>query len=575
MPLFDSASGFQINGGSFLDITGDVNLHTTQLMIGHGSDSLTGLEFGLPEGLDRQLLGVGRNSRQGGALRMSPYAGDAFHDSAERYPQPKCHPETRTKLLGNLWNWTDGSYSFDNIAYEDDDWHHEEHSDHSESEYLQRSKEGSDIAPKDEHSENKYGDENEEDENEYREGNEEDDSNNENNDEHWEDKVEVDLKILWLHGPAGAGKSAIMQSLCQKLQDVGSLGGAFFFKRGHPSRGNGNKLFPTIAYQLSLCFPELNHAISRIVEEDPSIIHRSLSIQLKRLIIEPCRQALYGRTLTVIIDGLDECDGQNIQQEVLSSIGHSAGEDQLPLRFIVASSPEPHIREVFTDALHGVHCPVNIDQSFADVRKYLIDEFARIHHQHRTTMAMVPVPWPSLDIIKNLVEKSSGYFIYASTIIKFIDDKNFRPTKCLEVIVGIKESGFESPFVALDQLYTQILSEAPDRARVLKILAVIAVKLSLSADHIDQLLELEPGDVRLALRALHSVVNVPEQGDLFSTTLSIHHASFSDFLQDARRAGEFHVSSGQHQTELSCHILKAFSYKHDDASLNRSGHVAW
>ncbi|KAJ6559785.1 hypothetical protein B0H19DRAFT_992774, partial [Mycena capillaripes] len=26
-------------------------------------------------------------------------AGDAFHDSAERYPQPRCHPETRTKLL--------------------------------------------------------------------------------------------------------------------------------------------------------------------------------------------------------------------------------------------------------------------------------------------------------------------------------------------------------------------------------------------------------------------------------------------------------------------------------------------
>jgi hypothetical protein len=67
-----------------------------------------------------------------------------------------------------------------------------------------------------------------------------------------------------------------------------------------------------------------------------------------------------------------------------------------------------------------------------------------------------------------------GYFIYASTIIKFIDEKNFRPTKHLETVVGIKESNFESRFAALDQLFTQILSEAPAQARVLKILAVIA-----------------------------------------------------------------------------------------------------
>lgn len=35
-------------------------------------------------------------------------ATDAFHNSAERFPQPKCHPEIRTKMLGHLWNWTCG-----------------------------------------------------------------------------------------------------------------------------------------------------------------------------------------------------------------------------------------------------------------------------------------------------------------------------------------------------------------------------------------------------------------------------------------------------------------------------------
>ncbi|KAJ7899394.1 hypothetical protein B0H13DRAFT_2519169 [Mycena leptocephala] len=328
-------------------------------------------------------------------------AGDAFHNSAERFPQPKCHPETRTEMLENLWNWTRGNYSFSN-----------------------------DIGLKSENA----------------------------------------SKITWLYGPAGAGKSAIGQSLCQKLDAEGGLGGAFFFKRGHPSRGNGNKLFPTLAYQLSRCGPELKHAICQVVEDDPSIINYSLPSQLQQLIVEPCRQNFHGHTLTIIIDGLDECDDQDIQQEILQSIGSFMHDSSLPLRFLIASRPEPHIREIFTGPLNNLHCPLNVNKSFEDVCKYLLDEFARIHREHYATMVRVPKPWPSLDIIHKLVEKSSGYFIYASTIIKFIDDKNFRPTERLAVITGMAESRFGVPFAALDQLYTQILSELPARPELLKIL---------------------------------------------------------------------------------------------------------
>jgi hypothetical protein len=383
-------------------------------------------------------------------------------------------------------------------------------------------------------------------------------------------KSENSCKITWLYGPAGAGKSAITQSLCQKLEEEGCLSGAFFFKRGHPSRGNGNKLFSTLAYQLSL-YPELKHAISQAVESDPSITNRSLSIQLQRLIIEPC-QNLLGRTLTIIVDGLDECEGQNIQEEILRSIGRVMHGISLPLQFLIASRPEPHIREIFTGSLSRIHYPLNVNQSFEDVRKYLLDEFARIHQQHHATMAMVSYPWPSPEIIKDLVHKSSGYFLYASTIIKFIDDKHFRPTERLAVITGMTEHFFGEPFAALDQLYTQILSEVPAQPQLLKILAVIASKLGLSAVNIEQLLELEPGDVRLALHGLHSVIIMPEdQRDLRIFT---HHASFCDFLQDPTRAGIFYVGGCQHRTDLSRHILKAFSFKYDSPSLNQCGHVS-
>jgi hypothetical protein len=62
MPLFDSASGFQINGGNFIDNAGDVNIHTTQFTTGQNSDPLGALEY-IAQGTSR-LVGVERNEQQ-------------------------------------------------------------------------------------------------------------------------------------------------------------------------------------------------------------------------------------------------------------------------------------------------------------------------------------------------------------------------------------------------------------------------------------------------------------------------------------------------------------------------------
>ncbi|KAF7369281.1 WD40 repeat-like protein [Mycena venus] len=443
------------------------------------------------------ILRHGEPDLQGLHILYRAAAGDASHDSEDRFPQPRCHPETRTELLDVLWDWATGIKPPKALE-------HERHS--------------------------------------------------------------IDLGIsvprpfspvLWLHGPAGAGKSAIAQSLCQKLEAQGRLGASFFFRRGHPSRGHAKRLFSTIAYQLALHRSDLDFHIFRNVENNP---------------LTPCQQIRSSDALIVVIDGLDECEGQNIQKEILYCIGRALDEQQLPLRFLIASRPEPHIYEIFSGALHRIHHPLDIEQSFEDVRRYLLDEFGRIYREHRDTMTTISGPWPSPEIIDYLVQKSSGYFIYASTLIEFIDDRNFRPTERLEVIMGTKEADFGSPFAALDQLYIQILSQVHARPQLLRILAVFAAQIMLSASEIEQLLELQPGDVRLTLRGLHSVISgLQEDAD---GPIFVHHASFPDFFQDPLRAGIFHVGRGQHRTELSRKILRAFSYKYDDPSLNRQGHVA-
>ncbi|KAJ7097684.1 hypothetical protein C8R44DRAFT_717374 [Mycena epipterygia] len=432
-------------------------------------------------------------------------ANDAFHDSVERYPQPRCHPETRTWILDDLYTWSS--------------------------------------------------------------------------------KDDRSSRVLWLYGPAGAGKSAIAQSFCQKLEAEGRLGGSFFFKRGHASRGNANKLFPTIAYQLALLpeprrpesqrdmFPALKRVISQTVEGNPSVLHRSFAVSLQKLIIEPCQQNARPRPVTILIDGLDECDSQNVQLEILRSIGNVIHGQHIPVRFLVASRPEPHITEIFRDSyLDAFHHPLNIQQSFLDVRKYLCDEFARISREHHETMRATTTagPRPSPEDVSSLVWNSSGYFIYASTVIKFIDDKNFRPTERLAVIMGIQvpDSDFESPFTALDQLYIQILAAVPAQSRLLRILTIIAAQFRLSVRSIEGILKLQPGDVLLSLRGLHSVIQVTG-----GNHLSVHHASFRDFL-DPVRSGAFCVGDVLHRTELALHILKAFSHTHNETWQCREP-VAW
>ncbi|KAF8155100.1 hypothetical protein K438DRAFT_1732692 [Mycena galopus ATCC 62051] len=224
-----------------------------------------------------------------------------------------------------------------------------------------------------------------------------------------------------------------MQTQARELQNVGRLSGSFFSKRGHATCGNGKTIFATITYQLALSVSWLKAPISNTVEDDPSIIAQSIEIQLQKLISEPCGLHNVGGTwdpIIIVIDRLDECEGQDIQEEILLAVRNCSAEYNLPLRFIIARRPEPHICNIFQSPFYeGSYEPFNVVKSFDDVRKYLHDEFARIRREHHNTMENIPLPWPSPEILEQLVWESSGHFIYTSTIIKFVNDKNYRPTE--------------------------------------------------------------------------------------------------------------------------------------------------
>ncbi|KAJ7502027.1 hypothetical protein B0H11DRAFT_1990309 [Mycena galericulata] len=383
------------------------------------------------------------------------------------------------------------------------------------------------------------------------------------------ESYDIEPTLLWVYGPAGAGKSAIMTTLSHRLEKSGRLGGAFFFKRGHPTRGSAKVLFVTIALQLAVNSPQLKVRISRAVEQNPTLVGRSLGVQLQELIVKPC-SGLQSPPWTVIIDGLDECEDHTVQQEILRVIADST-QQPTPLRFIIASRPGAHIREVLdAPSLLGLYRKFNVESSFADIRTYLVAEFARIHREH-STMAAVPSPWPANELLDRLIHKSSGYFVYASTVIKFVDHKDFRPTRRLEEITNNMSSpGLQTPFGALDELYKQILSAVPQQHHIVPILRAIDIfQHVLRPSDIDTLLGLEPGDAQLSLRGLHSVLVFDRAGD-HGSTLGFIHASFSDFLRDPFRAGGFYIRHSNSLTEFAGLVLAELGYMYEDPTKNRN-----
>ncbi|KAK6971702.1 hypothetical protein R3P38DRAFT_716665 [Favolaschia claudopus] len=378
-------------------------------------------------------------------------------------------------------------------------------------------------------------------------------------------------QILWMHGPAGTGKSAIAQSFCQQLEDRTSLGASFFFKQGHQSRGNSTKLWPTIAYQLALISDSFKAAIAMRLISNPALIDKSLPAQLQRLVVDPYNdaEASNDRTssLVIVIDGLDECQDETRQQEILRSLAKFLASQPL-LRILIVSRPEAHIKQVFGEAALSSYAHLIVPGSSEDVEVYLTDEFKRIRETH-AAMASISCPWPEDDLIHHIIDKSSGHFIYAATIIRFVEDDNFDPAERLVIVTQLRpqhqDSNYVSPFSALDELYLQILSLVPYRPQLSRVFSVIAAEFtgSLSVPQIGQLLGLKPTEILLTIRKLHSLIKIddrprPTEPAVIDQHISVYHASFLDFLRDPNRSRIFYFSDIDRQN-LATDMLEALS----------------
>jgi hypothetical protein len=294
------------------------------------------------------------------------------------------------------------------------------------------------------------------------------------------------------------------------------------------------------------------------MELDPTLHTKSMDVQLQSLIIDAFQHLspLPQRPYLVIIDGLDECHDKAIQQSILRLLCETIVVHNLPLRFLIGSRPESHIRDSFDqESLRTVTRRVVLDETFnpgKDIRVFLQDGFAKICAKN-PILSHVKQPWPEEGIIDLLVQRSSGQFIYAATVLKFVGADFYSPTKRLALVLKPDHTAFSD----LDQLYTQILSVYPSEVNIVQVLRfIIDIGTGRSSEVFEDILEMEEGELKLVLCGLSSLME-DENGESLNKAVTSYvvphfvHASFSDYLFDSSRSGPFHVDRQEHENQIT------------------------
>ncbi|KDR66253.1 hypothetical protein GALMADRAFT_162157 [Galerina marginata CBS 339.88] len=423
------------------------------------------------------------NDKTGMQVLLEAASPGAFHNSGERYDPPKCYPNTRVAVLKKVMDWIIGTFG-------------------------------------------------------------------------WEEY------IMWLYGPAGAGKSAIAQTIADMCyQDQGQLRillATYFFSRSDPKRNSVKHLAASLAYQVAANIPEVKGLIESVVVNDPAIFDRSFKVQFNDLILKPLMQLYKTWTFPVplpylvVIDGLDECNDTNGQRHILDTISDaiSRSKDFVHLMVLFSSRTEREISLTFANlTLKRVTSHLALDDTYqpeSDIRRYFDGCFSQIKETH-LQKRLIPAAWPSDTDISSLVTKSSGQFIYAATVVRYISSSRHNPTKSLEIILGLRPAKKDMPFAELDALYSDILCRVEDIDATLRLLGGILLSNSevMSTTFMEELMLLDEGDATRLLADLSSII-IDEENEI-----RVLHASLGDFLLDQARSNEYHIEPSAMFTELS------------------------
>ncbi|KAG1814329.1 uncharacterized protein BJ212DRAFT_1216561, partial [Suillus subaureus] len=128
-------------------------------------------------------------------------------------------------------------------------------------------------------------------------------------------------QLIWLHGMAGVGKSAVAFTVAERMKGLKvteetnvekQLVGTFFFLRKHTKHCTAGYFFAMLAYQLANNFPSIWRDVNTVIHNNLTLLDPDTPLcdQMEAFLLKPL-QWLRSRLhkclpLTFVIDALDE-----------------------------------------------------------------------------------------------------------------------------------------------------------------------------------------------------------------------------------------------------------------------------
>lgn len=203
--------------------------------------------------------------------------------------------------------------------------------------------------------------------------------------QNWLGDLRKAKKLLWLNGPAGVGKSAIMQTLAEAEARLGRLGASLFFSRTD-KRHDPAKVLPTLAFQLALTNPSYRAYIVEQLTLNPLLLDKSIREQFHKLIVEPFalrKPRVPDDIRCILLDGLDECQGEDAQCNLIQLISDFIRHyPTVPIIWIIATRPEEHLKIKFAHPEISSTLWVGQYQVILRTSTILLHVYSGVHIRH-------------------------------------------------------------------------------------------------------------------------------------------------------------------------------------------------
>ncbi|RXW24470.1 hypothetical protein EST38_g1377 [Candolleomyces aberdarensis] len=350
--------------------------------------------------------------------------------------------------------------------------------------------------------------------------------------------------VVWLDGPAGVGKSTLVDHLSQKLRSAGLLA-ASLFSGAFPTDDKGPEtIIKMLAHEVGKNHPE---AIPKIVEAIDKCNGLSLQHHLKHYILEPLRSLAHSQALVVVVDAVDEWKCHPSFVKVLAHLNSETS----TVKFIITSRLKPHRSRLPDFDKISVHSYPLRPVPQKTVKAYLD------HHFKSIDWGREPSTRAEVD---QLAKMSGGLLIWSAAVCSLLlhpFNNSTRHEIVSAILAGEKKVGSTGNLAKLyNNAIIRLFPSAEDRKYLRNYFgATIVLQEALPVSDFAQLVGMSPElvtSIQSTLSALQTKSPPKGSKKMVHPAATLFHLSFIEYVQATPTKNKISAFDSHSALGLAC-----------------------